>query len=131
MLKRFRQNIGEWLEGIRRPPEGVVVAFLLRYRNLEVGRLTFEDGFWEFRYSDAFRSQSELQPLTDFPDLDRVYNDEDLWPFFVQRIPSLQQPAVKEFMQKRQLEEIDQATLLRRFGQRTIANPFELDALRA
>ena len=67
-----------------------------------------------------------LMPLTDFPDLERVYEDKDLWPFFSQRIPSLQQPAVQAYMRKRQLSEIDQATLLRRFGQRTVANPFEL-----
>ena len=34
-------------------------------------------------------------------------------------------------MRKRQLAEVDQVTLLRRFGQRTVANPFELDVVGA
>jgi HipA-like protein len=131
MLKHLQQNIQEWLEGIRRPHQDVSVTFLLHFRDLEVGRLSFEGGLWKFEYSDAFREQAELKPLTDFPDLNRVYWDEDLWPFFTQRIPSLQQPAVRAYMRKRQIDEVDQVTLLRRFGQRTVANPFELDVLGA
>ena len=131
MLKHLQQNFQEWLEGIRRPNRDVTVSFLLHFRDLEVGRLTFESGLWKFEYSEAFRAQTELKPLTDFPDLNRVYRDQDLWPFFTQRIPSLQQPAVQAFMRKRQLAEVDQVTLLRRFGQRTVANPFELDVVGA
>ena len=131
MLTRIRQSMAEWLEGIRRPPETTQVTFILHFRDLEVGRLVFKSGTWKFDYSEAFRSQTEIQPLTDFPDLGRPYQDEDLWPFFAQRIPSLHQPAVKEFMAKRQLKEVDQVTLLRRFGHRTVANPFELDPLPA
>lgn len=123
--------MAEWLEGIRRPSEDIVVTFALHYGDLQVGRLKFEGGKWEFRYAEAFRSQTELRPLTNFPDLDRVYVDADLWPFFAQRIPSLQQPAVKKFMAKRGLKEVDQVTLLRCFGKRTVANPFELKALPA
>ncbi len=129
MLKHLQQNIQEWLEGIRRPHRDVSVTFLLHFRDLEVGSLSFESGWWTFQYSDDFREQTELKPLTDFPDLNRVYRDQDLWPFFTQRIPSLQQPAVQAFMRKRHLDEVDQVSLLRRFGQRTVANPFALDAV--
>ena len=131
MLKRLRQNFGEWLEGIERPAMDVAVTFVLKFHDLEVGRLKIEKGQWEYQYSKEFLNQSDLKPLTDFPDLDRVYQDEDLWPFFSQRIPSLQQPAVQKFMDKGDLDEIDQVTLLRCFGQRTVANPFELTALPA
>jgi len=128
MLKDLFKNIIEdWFEGIGRPPDGVKVSFVLKFRDLEIGRLRFEGGQWHFSYSEAFRSQHDFQHLTDFPYLDRDYSDEQLWPFFAQRIPSRQQPAVQRFMRKNQLEEIDEATLLKEFGRRTVANPFELE----
>lgn len=97
-------------------------SFLLHFRDLEVGRL-------KFKYSEAFLEQTELKPLTNFPDLKRVYRDQHLWPFFTQRIPSLQQPAVRAFMRKRHLKEVDQVTLLHLFGKRSATNPFELTTL--
>lgn len=104
-------------------------SFLLHFRDLEVGRLRFKGGWWKFKYSAAFLEQTELKPLTNFPDLKRVYRDQHLWPFFTQRIPRLQQPAVRAFMRKRHLKEVDQVTLLHLFGKRSATNPFELTTL--
>lgn len=127
MLNRFL----EWLEGIRPPSEDVVIEFALSFGNLEIGRLKLENGLWEFQYSAAFQREVDLKPLTDFPDKARVYHNAELWPFFSQRIPSLQQPRVIEFMTKRKLKEVDQVTLLKNFGRRTIANPYKLEAIAA
>jgi len=114
------------LPGVRAPNEEATFVFVLHYEDLEIGRLKVENGEWQFAYSDTFKSQDELKPLTDFPYVDRVYSDHDLWPFFSLRIPSLKQRSVKEFMQAKQIDEPDEATLLERFGRRTASNPYEL-----
>ena len=126
MLKHLFKRSEGGLEGIRRPGTDVTVTFVLMFRDLEIGRLRFEGDQWHFAYSDAFRAQHELQCLTNFPDPDRNYQGADLWPFFAQRIPSLQQPAVQRFMRQHDLTEVDESSLLRQFGRRTVANPFEL-----
>jgi hypothetical protein len=47
-----------------------------------------------------------------------------LWPFFALRIPSPEQPAVRDFILKR--KKADEGILLKEFGERSIANPFRL-----
>ena len=78
------------------------------------------------RYTDEFRSQSQLRPLVDFPDVTRTYKSQDLWPFFSMRIPSLQQSNIRHIVDTEQIDDTDEVRLLQRFGQRSIANPFEL-----
>lgn len=63
----------------------------------------------------------------DFPDLDKHYRSEDLWPFFAVRIPSLEQPAVQRAVQDMKLDAHNEVDLLRAFGKKTIANPFVLE----
>ena len=100
--------------------------FGLGYKELEVGTLTFKDGEWVFKYSDDFKNQNIIQPLVDFPDVTKTYRSDELWPFFLSRIPGLAQPAVKELLKKEQIDENDEAALLKRFGKTSIANPFTL-----
>ena len=61
-----------------------------------------------------------------FPDPGKTYESEELWPFFGLRIPSLAQPSVKAVVKREHLDEKDKVQLLRRFGRRTVANPYEL-----
>lgn len=115
-----------WLESNEVPPAPQhQLALSVRLGALTVGLLRFESEEWVFRYSDEFMRQSEIKPITDFPILDRVYRSRDLWPFFALRVPSLAQPAVKEFVEQAS-GAVDQGMLLERFGRRSIANPFEL-----
>ena len=109
-------------------PKGVRATFELRYGELTVGFLHLEDGMWEFRYSDAFRAQDTVRPLIDFPDVSKVYRQEELWPFFWARIPSLAQPKVQEVIAKEGIDARNEVELLRYFGRRTIADPFLLIA---
>lgn len=122
MWSRLRD---EGHEGIA-TPNNVHAVFELTYDTLPVGQLELRDGVWEFRYSSAFRSQSEVRPLIDFPDKDRVYQNHTLWPFFMARIPSVAQPRVREVIEEEGLDEHSDVQLLARFGKRTIANPFIL-----
>jgi HipA-like protein len=107
-------------------PSGVDAVFVLRYDKLDVGTLTLHAGVWSFRYSDAFRQQSEVRTLVDFPDPTRTYEREDLWPFFLSRIPSPAQPEVQRAVEQEHLDVRNAVDMLRRFGERTIANPFTL-----
>src|SRR5262245_48021485 len=56
----------------------------------------------------------------------KEYRSTELWPFFLLRIPSLKQPAVQEFLRSANVQSPTAAILLRQFGKRSIANPFEL-----
>ena len=109
-------------------PAGVRAEFKLSYEDLVIGTLSVADSIWKFTYSDEFKKQDELRPLVDFPDLDEVYESKELWQFFVMRIPSPEQPEVEEILRREHIEEDDAVSLLKRFGERTIANPFKLRA---
>jgi HipA-like protein len=95
---------------------------------LEIGVLRAADGEWIFTYSDAFRAQREIQPIVDFPNTDREYRSQKLAPFFALRIPSRNQPVVREFIENTPADKVDDGMLLKEFGSRSIANPFRLVA---
>jgi hypothetical protein len=59
---------------------------------------------------------------------DRTYESRKLWQFFASRIPSPARAEVVEILEREQIEEDDAVSLLKRFGRRTVTNPFELVA---
>ena len=127
-IKRLMDKAKEWLgfaDSVKAPTEAHA-KFLLTYDDLLVGTLTVEDGVWKFEYSDKFRAEDELRPIVEFPDVDKIYVNEDLWQFFASRIPSTEQPEVEEILKREHVKEDDAVGLLKLFGRRTIANPFEL-----
>jgi HipA-like protein len=109
-----------------RTPEGAEAEFLLVYEGLPVGVLSVANGLWTFRYTDEFRKQKKVQPLVEFQDSSTTYKSRELWPFFAMRIPSLKRESVHEIVEKEAIDEKNEVELLRRFGKRTSANPFEL-----
>jgi HipA-like protein len=88
--------------------------------------LTVIDGRWRFEYSEEFRRQKHLRPIVGFGDLVKTYESDELWPFFAMRIPGLKQTAVQDIIRKEHIDATNEVQLLRRFGRRTVANPFEL-----
>ena len=115
-------------EGLR-TPKHEEADFLLQDRDLEVGRLWLHDGKWHFEYTDAFRHQNIVSRITNFPCLDKHYESEALWPFFAIRIPGLKQPAIQRILRDENIDARNEAQLLKRFGETTIANPFTLTAI--
>ena len=105
--------------------------FALTYGDLLIGRLSLQNGRWSFQYSKAFKEQSKVAPLIGFSDVDRVYESAELWPFFVSRIPGVSRPAVQTILAEEGIDEHNLAALLARFGRKTIANPFVLEAIAA
>ena len=99
--------------------------FCLLYKHKPVGSLALSDGRWTFQYSDDFKDRG-LRTITEFPDVTKTYSSSELWPFFLMRIPSLRQTSIKEIVVSEEIDQGDELELLRRFGRRTVANPFEL-----
>lgn len=96
--------------------------FNLNIGKLLVGTLLYSDQMWYFNYSNEFKIQNRILPLTNFPSKDKEYAARELWPFFASRIPSNAQLQIE----KDQPQE-DIVTLLKKFGRRTVSNPFELN----
>ncbi|MCB9038311.1 MAG: HipA N-terminal domain-containing protein [Lewinellaceae bacterium] len=130
MLTTTLDKISRWLKGKGQghlsTPEGKQAVFALWYKDLAVGELRLENGVWSFRYTQMFKRQSEIKPVPDFPDLDRVYESKELHPFFMQRIPSLNQPKVKAKIVEEGIDGNNEVELLALFGKVSITNPFKL-----
>lgn len=109
-------------------PSGIKAEFELKYKSLTVGYLELNDGIWKFSYSDEFKEQDELRPIVQFPDTGKVYENEELWPFFTIRIPGLNQPEIEHILESENIDRSNEVELLKRFGEKTISNPYELVA---
>lgn len=96
-------------------------VFNVNLGKLLVGTLLYSAGVWYFSYSNEFKMQNRILPLANFPLKDKEYSTSDLWPFFATRIPSNAQLQIEKGEPKE-----DAVTLLRRFGRRTVTNPYEL-----
>ena len=108
-------------------PNKEYAIFILKVDDLDLGVLRCENGEWIFRYTDEFKMhRDEYNRIIGFPDLDKEYRNEELWPFFRIRIPGLKQPAVQEIPKKENIDKDNEVQLLKRFGRKTIANPYEL-----
>jgi HipA-like protein len=127
-VRKLMDKAKEWLglaRSVKAPPQAHA-KFLLTYDDLLVGTLTVKDGLWKFEYSDKFKSEEDLRPIVEFPDVNKIYVNEDLRQFFASRIPSSEQPEVEKILRREHVEEDDAVGLLKLFGKRTISNPFEL-----
>lgn len=102
-------------------------SFILSIDNVEVGVLKYNIEWWTFEYSAHFKQKKdEYRKIIGFPNLDKVYQSKSLWPFFRVRIPGLKQPAIREIIEKEHINKENQVELLKRFGEKTITNPYIL-----
>ncbi len=107
-------------------PENAHADFVLKFKDLTIGHLKHDDGKWVFHYSDEFKNQNKIDVLIDFPKKDNTYEQSTLWPFFAHRIPGLGQPQIQEIIKHESIDANNEIDLLRRFGRKSITNPFEL-----
>jgi HipA-like protein len=130
MLKELKKKLwkSEGQEAMS-TPEDVEVIFQLTYRKLEVGILSLKAGKWTFQYAEAFKAQDKIKPLTDFPDLNKVYISRELYPFFLSRIPGAGQTRFQETIKREHVNPNNLVELLKRFGQQTISNSFVLQTI--
>lgn len=95
--------------------------FILILDKLEVGTLSYADNVWIFSYSEEFKRQRDILPLVNFPTVDKEYTSNELWPFFVSRIPSRAQLQAPKGTERQDL-----VSLLKSYGRKTITNPYRL-----
>lgn len=110
-------------------PKDAHAQFVLVIDEFIIGYLKCDKGFWHFSYSEKFKASNEYNTIPGFPDVEKTYTNESLWPFFKIRIPGLKQPAIKETLQKENIDKNNEFELLKRFGYKTISNPYELKLL--
>ncbi|MEZ5058464.1 MAG: HipA N-terminal domain-containing protein [Saprospiraceae bacterium] len=101
-------------------------VFELRFKSLVIAKLKYQKEIWTFEYTEEFKNQDEISPLPDFPDKNKVYESEALFPFFVLRIPSLHQPRIQNVIKKENIDQNNIIEMLKRFGKDSISNPFRL-----
>lgn len=102
--------------------------FKLYLPEIEVGKLSFKDGKWFFSYSEEFKRTEIYLPIADFPNFEKSYTNETLWPFFLSRIPSVARNSIKDTIEEEKIDRTDLLEMLSRFGKRTITNPYLLVA---
>ena len=108
-------------------PVNEEAKFNLTVDDISIGTLYCNKGEWFFKYSNDFKKHSnEYNRIVGFPDLNKTYKNETLWPFFQIRIPGLKQPAIQEILEKEKIDKTNEVALLKRFGFKTISNPYQL-----
>lgn len=94
---------------------------------VDVGRLELRNGLWRFWYVDSFKSNTELPLIINFPDIDKEYESDELWSFFVERIPGLEQQWVQDTLRKNHVEDVEMSVLLDLFSRETLTNRYVLE----
>lgn len=91
-----------------------------------VGHLV-KNGQYEFRYAEELHDAMEdgFTPLLCFPDVDKVYRDQKLFPVFTSRLPDKRRKDIQNILKKYDLEQYDEYLLLKRSGARLPIDNFE------
>lgn len=88
----------------------MITFLLLTNQDDIVGELFYDDKEWLFTYSDV----GTIIPLSDFPNINEIYQSKELWNFFTDMIPDLQELWRLEVI-KREKIGTDIVSLLKRF----------------
>lgn len=96
-----------------------------------IGRLTEEQGVYQFAYLEGAKRAGEdasFQGLSAFPDVERVYESDELFPLFANRLPRPTRPEYADFVQWLNLpaDEADPVALLARSGGRRATDSLEV-----
>ena len=91
-----------------------------------VGQLT-KNSRYEFKYCEEIKEAMEngFVPLLCFPDLDKVYENERLFPIFSSRLPDKKRKNIQSILEKYGMETYDEYMLLKRSGARLPIDNFE------
>ena len=92
---------------------------------LAVGFLSCDSGEFVFRYTEEFRRQSDIPAVSAFPDKNREYRSQTLWPVFQVRIPPTDRPDIERLVEEKNLDTNDPLRLLSELGKRAFSTPYE------
>lgn len=109
-----------------------MIRFELWHKNLLIGILLydslnklFDDKPWSFHYSDEFKNQTHIVPISQFQDINMIYVSENLFPMFKSRIPSPNRPDIMLDRVARGIGD-DDISMLIHYGYKCITDPFLL-----
>lgn len=95
--------------------------YLLKFKDLDVGKLTiYQSGEMAFEYSKEFR-HSGFEPLASFPDINKIYKNQSVVNFIMNRIPP------KEIKSRSHINFFNMNDLMA-LGRRVSHSPIELIA---
>jgi HipA-like protein len=132
MLSKISNQIKKWFSKDEATfnahlPKNQIATFYLIVDDLKIAQLSCKDGLWTFKYTEEFKKKiNDYSLITGFPDINKQYQSDHLWPFFNTRIPGLKQPQIQEILQKEHIDPENEFELLKRFGKKTISNPYKL-----
>ncbi|MDE2825104.1 MAG: hypothetical protein OXI89_02465 [Gemmatimonadota bacterium] len=86
-----------------------------------VGKLFREQGEFVFRYADEY----DMEPISAFPDTDKVYRSKRLWPFFAVRIPPMDREDMQKQISSGSLEKDQVLEILGSVAKVSVTNPYE------
>lgn len=126
-IKKWFSKSEDNLEMQVQLPKDEEAKFILMVDDISIGTLHCQKGEWFFKYTDDFKKHTGgYNRITGFPDLNKTYQSDMLWPFFQVRIPGLKQPAIQEILEEEKIDKANEVALLKRFGRKTITDPYEL-----
>lgn len=96
-------------------------------RHLHVGDLSIENDEFVFRYSNAYKSASELPPLPSFPDKDREYRAPELFAFFAARLPPVERHDIQQALERLSVKSNDILRVLGLLAKRGVSNAYEFE----
>lgn len=96
-----------------------------------IGRLTFESGKFSFVYTQGARNavqKSAFQPLYSFPDFDKEYQSEELFPLFANRVMRPSRPDYNDYLEYLNIPQHpdDPMAILSRSGGKKATDHFEV-----
>lgn len=95
-------------------------------KNYTIGKLS-HNGNYNFSYFETATGAAKAgwEPLEAFPELDRTYESENLFPIFSSRLPDRKRRDIKKILEKYELSEFDEFQLLRKSGARLPIDTYE------
>jgi len=94
-----------------------------------VGKLTKQNSYYEFRYTMGARKLPDVAPFPGLPDLEKVYQMEDIFPIFKNRLLSERRPEYKKWLSWGGFDpdvKPDAISVLSTLGSRRAADSLEL-----
>lgn len=96
-----------------------------------IGKLTFSDNYYQFVYIKgalAAKEQSNFQELISFPSLEKVYQSQELFPLFSNRLLPRSRPEYKDFIKWMSVsqDDADPIALLARSGGKKMTDTLEI-----
>ena len=86
----------------------------LNNSRIHVGNIIREHDIFKFRYSEEYRNTASYAPIFPFLNKDMEYTNINLFPVFASRLPDPKRKDIDKILNKYNMSEYDQFTLLQK-----------------